>query len=96
MSKSEDQTPNSLKLKSNIRTSWGIKIIQKAEKQLKNEHVRSINNTIDICINLRDTCIKELKDHINSEIYKECYEFIKRVRECRHKTILARHLSKFN
>ena len=63
-------TPNSLKLKSNIRTPSGIKIIQRAEKQLRDEHVRSINNTIDICMNLGDTCIKDLKDQINSKMYK--------------------------
>ena len=39
------------------------------------------------------TCIK---DKINNEVYAECYEFIQKVRECRHKTILARHLNKFN
>ena len=53
-------------------------------------------NVLDPHIHLRDTCIKELRDHINIEIYEECSEFIKKVRECRHKTILTRNLSKFN
>ena len=70
--------------------------MQRAEDQLTNEHIISINNTIDMCMNLRYTCIKVCKDQINTEIYERCYEFIKKVRECRHKTILERHLSKFN
>ena len=48
--------------KSNIKTPRSIKIIQRAEKQLMDERVRSINNTIVICMNLKDTCIKDLKD----------------------------------
>ena len=87
---SQKITPNSLKLKSNIKTPWVVKILQRAEKQLANEHIRLINNTIDICIHFRDTCMKELKDHINNELHEECSEFIKNVRECRHKTTLTR------
>ena len=41
-------TPVSLSLKNNIKRERGIKIIQRAEKQLMNERVRSINNTIDV------------------------------------------------
>ena len=45
-------TPVSLRLRSNIRTERGIKIIQRAEKQLMDERVRSINTIIDVCRNL--------------------------------------------
>ena len=38
-------TPNSLKLKSNIKSTKGKRILEGAERQLANEHVRSINNT---------------------------------------------------
>ena len=90
-------TPVSLRLKkSNIKTPRGSKILERAEKQLLDERVRSINNTIDICTNLRDTCIKDLKELNISETYEDCHEFIKKIRECRHKTIPERHIKKFN
>ena len=59
---SQKITPNSLKLKSNIKTSRGKRILEKAERQVANERVRNINNTIATCTCLRDTCIDELKD----------------------------------
>ena len=82
---SQKITPVSLRLKSNIKTETGMKIIQRAEKQLMDERARSINNTIDICRNLINTCISQLKDIINQEVFEECQEFIKKIRECRHK-----------
>ena len=60
------------------------------------ERVRSINNTIDICMNLKDTCMKDLKDSINDELYEKYHEFIKKIREYRHKTIEERRIKKFN
>ena len=64
-------TPVSLRLnKSNIKTPRGIKILESAEKQLIDERVRSIKNTIAICMNLTDTCIKDLKELISNETYE--------------------------
>ena len=86
-------TPVSLRLStSNIKTLRGIKIIQRAEKQLIDERVRFINNTIDVCMNLKDTCMKELKYLISSEFYEKCHDFIKKIRKCRHKTIQERQV----
>ena len=42
---SQKITPTSLKLESDIKTHQGVKILQRAEKQLAHECVRSINNT---------------------------------------------------
>ena len=91
---SQKITPNSLKLKSNIKTSKGKRILERAERQLANEHVRSINNTIAMCTCLKDTCMTELKDQISNFYYQECSKFIERVKETRHLTVLKRHLSK--
>ena len=55
-------TPNSLKLRSNIKTTRGKRILEKAERQLANERIRNINNTIETCSWERDTFIDELKD----------------------------------
>ena len=62
---SQKITPNSLKLKSSIKTLRGRQILQRAEKQLADECTRAINNTIDTCICIRDTCMNELKGQIN-------------------------------
>ena len=60
------------------------------------ERVSSINNTIDTCMNIKDTCIKDLKDLISSELYEKCHAFIKKIRQYRHKTIQERQIRKFN
>ena len=92
--KSQKITPTSLKLKSNIRTPRGKRILQRAEKQLADECIRSINNTIEVCTCRRVTCMEEPKGQISVYYFKECCEFLKRVRGCRHRTTLERHLRK--
>ena len=72
---SQKITPNSLKLKGNIRTSRGIRILEKAERQLANERVRNINNTIATCTCLRDTCMEELKEKISNFYFQESANF---------------------
>ena len=89
-------TLTSIKLKSNINTPWGANIIRKVEKQLMNKRVRSFNSTTDSCTKQRDACRNDLKDDIDNELYKECSDFIKRVRESRHTKILDRQKNKFN
>ena len=84
--KSQKITPTSLKLKSNIKTPRGKRILGRAEKQLIEERIRAINNTIEVCTCRRDTCMGELKGQISAYYFKECCEFIERVRECRHQT----------
>ena len=61
---SQKITPVSLRLKRNIPTDRGRKIIEKAEKQLLEERVRQINNTIDVCSHLTYTCIEQLRGKI--------------------------------
>ena len=92
---SQKITPVSLKLKRNIKTERGQKIIEKAEKQLMDERVRQINHTIDVCTHLIYTCINELKDKIGPILLEECQVFIDKIREYRHRTVLERHLIKF-
>ena len=43
-----DVIPVSVRLKTNIRTSRGLEIIRKAERQLLNECIRSINNSLEL------------------------------------------------
>ena len=93
---SQKITPNSLKLKSNIKTSRGKSILERAERQLMNEHVRSINDSIATWTCLRDTCMKTLQDQISGFQFQECSNFIDRVKESRHQVVLKRQLSKFD
>ena len=80
--------PVSIRLKTNIKTSKGLQIIRRAEKQLLNEWIRSINNTLELLMMKRDTCIQELKDTIldneaeDQKTFEECGTLIKRVIEC--------------
>ena len=93
---SQKITPNSLKLKSNIKTSRGKSILERAERQVMNEHVRNINNTIATRTCSRDTCMKTLQDQISGFYFEECSNFIERVKESRHQTVLNRQLAKFD
>ena len=79
--------PVSIRLKTNVRTSKGFQIIRRAEKQLLNERIRSINNTLELLMLKRDTYIKEFQDtildnEIGKKTFEECGSFIKRVKEC--------------
>ena len=89
-------TPTSLKLRSNVKSFKGKRILERAERQLANEWVRIINNTIATCTCSRDTCMKELQDQISNFYFQECSRFIERVKESRHQTVQKRQMSKFD
>ena len=71
-------------------------ILERAERQLMNERVRSINNSIATWTCLRNTCMKTLQDQISGFYFQECSNFIERVKEARHQTVLKRQLAKFD
>ena len=94
--------PVSIRLKTNIRTSKGLQIIRRVERQLLNECIKSINNTLDLLMMKRDTCIQELKDIIkdkdqgeDQKTFEECRTLIKRVIECQHNKVMHRQKQKF-
>ena len=99
--------PVSIRLKTNTKTSKGLQIIRRAEKQLLNECIWSINNTLELLMLKRDTCIKELKENIqdkskdkdqgeDQKTFEECGSFIKRVIECQHNKVMHRQRQKFD
>ena len=59
--------PVSIRLKTNIKTSKGLQIIRRAEKQLLNECIRSVNNTLELLMLKRDACIEELEENIQDK-----------------------------
>ena len=87
--------PVSIKLKTNIKTTKGLDIIRRAEKQLLNEHIRSINHQLELFMFKRDTCIIKLKELLDSRTLEECEDLMKRVNESRHKLVLSRQKAKY-
>ena len=93
--------PVSIRLKTNIKTSKGLQIIRRAEKQLLNECIRSVNNTLELLMLKRDACIEELKENIQDKsrdqdkTFEECGSFIKRIIEYRHNQVFNRQRQKF-
>ena len=70
----------SIKLKSQVRTPKGLQIIRRAVISLLNERIRLINNTINMLMEERDTCINKLKEKLDNELMKECENFIEKRR----------------
>ena len=85
----------SVRLKTNIKTTKGLDIIRRAEKQLLNECIRSINNQLELFMFNRDTCMDKLQELLDKETMEECEDLIKRVIENRHKLVLERQKSKY-
>ena len=90
-----DIIPVSIKLKTSIYTRKASEIIRRAERQLLNECIRSINNMIEINMFRRDTYFHQLEGVIDQETLQECKNFINKVRECRHKKALNKQKRKF-
>ena len=72
-------TPVSIKLKTNIHTRKALDIIRRAEKQLLNECIRTINNMIEMNMYRRDTYLHQLERVLDKETMEECKTFINRV-----------------
>ena len=92
---SKNLIPVSARLKSTFKTPKSKEIIRKAERALLNERVRSINNSLTMFKELRDTCINNLSTILENERIRECESFIKTRREARHLKTLRRQTSKF-
>ena len=60
---SKGLVPVSTCLQKNIKTPKGLQIVKRAERALMNERVRSINNTLNMVRDLRNTCIDQLKKY---------------------------------
>ena len=81
-------TPVSCKLKNTIRTPRHYDIIRKAERQLPNERISCINNTLYICGTKGDMCYNKLLCVLYRDTLQECWAFINRVMEARHVKVM--------
>ena len=88
-----DIIPVSVRLKTNIQTSKGLQIIRRAEKQLLNECIKSINNLLEMFMIKRHARFLKLKGLVDQETLKECDNLIKMVVESRHIRVLGRQKS---
>ena len=91
-----DIIPVSIRLRTCLYTRKASQIIRKAEKQLLNECIRSINNTIEINMFRRDAYFHQLERELDQGTLQECINFINKVRECRHRKVQDRQIKKFN
>ena len=64
---SKNLIPVSVRLKSTFKTPKSKEIIRKAERALLNEQVRSINNSLTMFKELRDTCMNNLSTILEDE-----------------------------
>ena len=92
-------TPVRCKLKNLLKTKRSYEIIHKAEKQLSNERIRNINNTLEMFEKNRSQYYSHLKNIVNqhdqdSDIYK-CILFINKIKEHRHSKIKQKQVNKF-
>ena len=78
-----------------VSSKESSEIIRRAERQLLNECIRSINNMIKISMFRRDTYFHQLEGVIDRETLQECKNFINKVRECRHNKVLDGQKRKF-
>ena len=90
----QDLIPVSIRLRSTIKTPKGQQIIKKVERALLNERIRSINNTLSMLKEQRDTCIYQLEERLDRYSMEECKNFIKIKRESRHYKTLERQKNK--
>ena len=91
-----DIIPVSIRLGTSLHTRKASQIVRKLEKHLLNEHIRSINNTIEIIMFRRDSYFHQLERELDQETLQECISFISKVRECRHKKVQDRQIKKFH
>ena len=91
-----DLIPVSIKLKSTLKSARANKILRKAEKELLQTRVKSINYILDNTSKQLDECRSQLASIISTQRLKECQDFIAKVGENRFNKVKQRQLNKFN
>ena len=90
-----DLVPVSLKLKSTVNTTRAKKIINKAEKELTQARIKSINNILtNVSIQL-EQCRSQLASIISTERLRECQGFVDKVGKSRFNKVKDRQIKKF-
>ena len=93
---SKGLNPVSVRLKTTIKTEKARTIIRKADRDLLQARVKSINNLLEDNAKQRDLNRSKLASIISNTSMKECQELIDKVSEFRHSKVKQRQINKFN
>ena len=85
----------SIKLKSTLKTDRAKKIVRKAEKDLIQARIKSINSIIDNVGKQTELCRSKLASIISTERLRECQGFVDKVGEIRFNKVKHRQTKKF-
>ena len=88
--------PVSIRLKTSIQTEKARKIIRKAERDLLQARVKSINCLLGYNAKQRDLWRSKLVSIIFQHFYEKCQELIDKVSEFRHFKVKQRQINKCN
>ena len=91
----KELVPVSLKLKSNLNTTRAKKIIGKAEKDLIQARIKSINSILNKVAIQLDQWRSQLASIISTERLRECQGFVDKVGETRFNKVKNRQIKKF-
>ena len=91
-----DLIPTSIRLKSTVKSTRANKILRKAEKELLQTRVKSINHILGNTSQQLEECRSQLVAIISTQRLKECQDFVDKVSESRLNKVKQRQLNKFN
>ena len=91
-----DLVPSSIKLKSTLKSTRANKILRKAEKDLLQARVKSINYILDHTSKQLEECRSKLVTIVSTQKLRECQDFIDKVGEIRFNKVKLRQLNKLN
>ena len=91
-----DLIPVSIKLKSTLKSARASQILRKAEKELLQTRIKSINYILDNTSKQLEECRSQLVAIISTQRLRECQDFIDKVGEIRFNKVKQRQLNKLN
>ena len=91
-----DLIPVSIKLKSTIKSTRVKQILRKAEKELLQARIKSINFILDSTSQQLEECRSKLATIISTQKLRECQDFVDKVSENRFNKVKQRQINKLN
>ena len=92
----KDLVPVSIRLKTTIKTEKARKIIRKAERDLLQARVNSINNILGDNAKQRELYRSQLVSILSTSTINKCQHLIDKVSELIFHKVKERHINKFN
>ena len=91
----KELVPVSIKLKSTLNTARAKKIVRKAEKDLIQARIKSMNSILNNVAKQIEECRSQLASIISTERLRECQGFVDKVGEIRFNKVKLRQIKKF-